>query len=224
MIVSEIRQDFWGRCSKLNIMELDMFLCVFLSTVNALFFFVLPLLGKHRAEVLSISITGLALLFFALDSLSTDSNAGSIVNGMIPRVKHESLYTAVGILDANIMPHNFYLHSSIVRKNVQNIPIGTLCHYNVLEIAFAFGGILMVNLAVLSSTAVTFHNAGLEVLTFQDMHPLKEQIFKSSITPVAFFLAIFCASQLTKLTGIIREQVALEGFLGIDRHIWFQRI
>ena len=70
---------------------------------------------------------------------------------------------------------------------MQSIPIGTLCHYNVLEIAFAFGGILMVNLAVLSSAAVTFHNAGLEVLTFQDMHPLKEQIFKSSIALVAFF-------------------------------------
>ena len=41
---------------------------------------------------------------------------------------------------------------------------------------------------------------------------------------MAFFLAVFCASQLTKLTGIIREQVALEGFLGIDRHIWFQCI
>ena len=96
--------------------------------------------------------------------------------------------------------------------------------YNVLEIAFAFGGILMVNLAVLSSAAVTFHNAGLEVLTFQDMHPLKEQIFKSSIALLAFFLAVFCASQLTKLTRTIGEQVALEGFLGIDHHIWFQRI
>ena len=48
--------------------------------------------------------------------------------------------------------------------------------------------------------------------------------FCSFFTPVAFFLAIFCASQLTKLTGIIREQFALEGFLGIDRHIWFQHI
>jgi Mn2+/Fe2+ NRAMP family transporter len=115
MIVSEIRQDFRGRCSKLNIMELDMFLCVFLSTVNALLFLlVLPLLGKHCAEVLSISITGLVLLFFALSSLSTDSNAGSIVNGMIPRVKRESLYTAVALLGANIMPHNFYLHSLII--------------------------------------------------------------------------------------------------------------
>ena len=56
------------------------------------------------------------------------------------------------------------------------------------------------------------------------MHPLKEQIFKSSIAPVAIFLAVFCASQLTKLIGTIGEQVALEGFLGIDRHIWFQRI
>lgn len=209
------------------LLELDMFVCVILSTVNALLFpLILPLLGKRCAEVLSISITGLVLLFFALGSLSTDSNAGSIVNGIIPRVKRESLYTAVSLLGANIMPHNFYLHSSIVReqKNVQNIPIGTLCHYNVLDIAFAFGGILMVNLAVLSSAAVTFHNAGLEVLTFQDMHPLKEQIFKSSIAPVAFFLAVFCASQLTKLTGTIGEQVALEGFLGIDRRIWFHHI
>jgi len=209
------------------LLELDMFVCVILSTVDALLFpLILPFLGRRYAEVLSISITGLVLLFFAPSTLSTDSNAVSIVNGMIPKVKRESLYTAVSLLGANIIPHNFYVHSSIVReqRNVQNIPIGTLCHYNVLEIAFAFGGILLVNLAVLSSAAITFHNAGLEVLTFQDMHPLKEQIFKSSIAPVAFFLAVFCASQLTKLTGTIGGQVALEGFLGINRHMWFNRI
>ena len=56
------------------------------------------------------------------------------------------------------------------------------------------------------------------------MHPLKEHIFKSSIAPVVFFLAVFCANQLTKLTGTIGEKVALEGFLGIDPHIWFQHI
>jgi ethylene-insensitive protein 2 len=85
----------------------------------------------------------------------------------------------VTLLGANIMPRNFYLHSSIVReqKNVQNTSIGTFCHYNVLEIAFAFGGILLVNLAMLSSAAITFHNACLEVLTFQDMHSLKETHF-----------------------------------------------
>lgn len=207
------------------LLGLDMLVCVILSTVDALLFpLILPLLGKRHAEVLSISITGLVVLFFAPGTLSMESNAVSIVNGMIPRVKHENLYTAVSLLGANIMPHNFYLHSSIVRKNVQNIPIGALCHYNVLEIAFAFGGILLVNLAVLSSAAITFHNAGLEVLTFHDMQPLVEQIFKSSVARVAFFLAVFCASQLTKLTRTIVGQVAFEGFLGINQHMWFNRI
>lgn len=209
------------------LLELDMFVCVILSTVDALLFpLILPLLGKRQAELLSISITGLVVLFFAPCTLSMQSNAISIVNGMTPKVKRESLYTAVSLLGANIMPYNFYLHSSIVQeqKNVQNIPNGVLCHYNVLEIAFAFGGILLVNLAVLSTAAITFHNAGLEILTFQDMQPLTEQIFKSSVARVAFFLAVFCASQLTKLTRTIGGKVALEGFLGINQHMWFNRI
>jgi Mn2+/Fe2+ NRAMP family transporter len=98
---------------------------------------------------------------------------------MISRVDCKSLYTVVSLLGANIMPQIFYLHSLIGReqKIVQNISIGTLCHYNVLEISFSFGGILLVNLAMLSYAKITFHNAGLEVLTFQDMHSLKETNF-----------------------------------------------
>ena len=97
------------------LLGLDMLVCVILSTVDALLFtLILPLLGKRHAEVLSISITGLVVLFFAPDTLSMESNAVSIVNGMIPRVKRENLYTTVSLLGANITPHNFYLHSSIV--------------------------------------------------------------------------------------------------------------
>eukprot|EP01018_Ginkgo_biloba_P031391 Gb_17016 [translate_table: standard] len=182
--------------------------------------------GKRRAEVLSVSITGLVLLFLVLDTLSTNQNVPCILNGMLPKVKRENLYTAVSLLGANIMPHNFYLHSAIVReqKRTQKLPLGTLCHYNILEIAFAFSGILLVNLAVLSSAATTFHNAGLVVLTFQDAQLLMSQIFKSSIAPVAFFLALFCASQLSTLTGTIGGQIAMQGFLGVNPRAWLHRI
>jgi hypothetical protein len=71
------------------LLELDMFVCV--CTVDALLFLlIVPLLGRSHAKVLSISITGLVILFFAPNTLSTETNVVSIVKGMIPRVKRES--------------------------------------------------------------------------------------------------------------------------------------
>ncbi|XP_057841827.1 ethylene-insensitive protein 2.2 isoform X2 [Cryptomeria japonica] len=207
------------------LLDMDMRVCVILSTVDVFLFPILfPHLGKRRAEVLAVIIAGLMLIFSVLDSISTEQNVAFIMNGLLPTVRRESLYMAVGLLGANIMPHNFYLHSSVVQEQkLETIPIGTLCHYNLLEIGIALSGILLVNLALLSSAATTFHNAGLEVLTYQDAQPLIEQVFKSPIPLVAFFIGIYCASQLSTLTGTVGAQVALEGFLGVHPRIWVHR-
>uniref|UniRef100_A0A0D6QW07 Uncharacterized protein n=1 Tax=Araucaria cunninghamii TaxID=56994 RepID=A0A0D6QW07_ARACU len=207
-------------------LDMDMSVCVFMSMFDALLFSVVfPLLGKRCTEVLSVTITGLMLLFSVLDSLSTEQNVAFILNGMLPRVRREGLYMAVGLLGANIMPHNFYLHSSVVQEQkVENIPIGTLSHYNFLEITIAFSGILILNLALLSSSAITFHNAGLEVLTVWDAQPLIEQVFKSSIPCLAVLVGIHFATQLSTLAGTAGAQVALEGFVGVHPRLWIHRI
>ncbi|KAH9288411.1 hypothetical protein KI387_032528, partial [Taxus chinensis] len=207
------------------LLDMDMSLCVMMSMVDALLFPILfSLVGKRRAGVISVIITVL-MLFCVLDTLSTKENVFFIMNGMIPTVRRESLYMAVGLLGANIIPHNFYLHSSVQeQKKMESIPIGTLCHYNLLEITIAFSGILLVNLALLSSAATTFHNAGLEVITFQDAQPLIEQVFKSSVPLVVFFVGIYCASHFSTLTGTVGAQSALEGFLGVNAHVWFHHI
>lgn len=208
------------------LLDVDMHVCVILSTVDIFLFpILLPHLGKRRAEVLAVIIAGLMLIFFVLDTISTEQNVAFIMNGMLPIVRRESLYMGVGLLGASIMPHNFYLHSSVVQEQkLETIPIGTLCHYNFLEIAVALSGILLVNLALLSSAATTFHIAGLEVLTYRDAQPLIEQVFKSPIPLVVFFVGIYCASQLSTVTGTVGAQVALEGFLGVHPRIWVHRV
>lgn len=78
----------------------------------------LVLQGVHRAEVVAGSVVGVVLLCFGLGSLLSRPSATAVVGGVWPKVRGDSLYTAVGLLGANVVPHTFYLHSAILQVRI----------------------------------------------------------------------------------------------------------
>ncbi|KAG0597001.1 hypothetical protein M758_UG303000 [Ceratodon purpureus] len=186
---------------------------------------VLSIVGVHRAELVAGSVVGVVLVCFGLGTLLSRPSATAVIGGLWPKVRGDSLYTAVGLLGANVVPHTFYLHSAILQRQ-HNLPGQSkdiVCQNNMRDIIGAFGIALLANVAVLLVAASTFHNVGLVTSTLQDAHALMEQILSDSIAPAAFGLALLCAGQLSALTGTLIGKVTMEGFLDMSMQPWLHR-
>ncbi|KAJ8651165.1 hypothetical protein MRB53_004188 [Persea americana] len=207
---------------------LDMFICILLSASDAVLFpFLTALMDKCKTEMLFISAAGLALSFYVIGILTNQPEIPLIVDEIFPRLKGESAYTLMSLLGASIMPHNFYLHSSIVQQQQQwqrlrSISTGTFCHEHLFAIMCIFSVIFLVNLVVMLSAATVFHSAGLPV-SFQDIPFLLDQILRSPMAPFAFFLVLFFSSQVTTLTWNIGAQVLVHDFFEITPPVWIHR-
>lgn len=88
--------------------------CIVLTSLDAVMvFFAVPRTGFRWSEVLTACLVGLVFLCFLVDVVLSAPPLGSVVQGMWPRLERDSLYTAVSLLGANVMPHNFYLHRCV---------------------------------------------------------------------------------------------------------------
>eukprot|EP00249_Psilotum_nudum_P015117 c25176_g1_i1 orf=304-1311(+) len=190
--------------------------CILLTTVaEVLFLVALSHVGMHKTQVLTASIIGAVLLCFVLDALHANATS-TVLLGMLPRLKGESLYTSLSIFGANIMPTSFYLCSMVIQaeRKFQDLSARTLFSHNLIGVVLALVGTFLVNLAVSVSAGSTFFNSGLVVITLQDAEAVLGQMLSDGVAPTAVVLALICASQFSTLSGTVSAQVALDGFVG----------
>jgi manganese transport protein len=157
---------------------------------------------------------------------------GAVLGGFVPHLeiirKPGMLYAAIGILGATVMPHNLYLHSSIVqtRKYEQNaggkrdaIKFATLD--STLALMFA----LFINGAILVLAAAAFHRSGhAEVAAIQDAYHLLDGLLGVTFASVIFAVALLASGQNSTLTGTLAGQIVMEGFLNIRIRPWLRRL
>nr|XP_029120865.1 protein ETHYLENE-INSENSITIVE 2 isoform X3 [Elaeis guineensis]XP_029120866.1 protein ETHYLENE-INSENSITIVE 2 isoform X3 [Elaeis guineensis] len=169
------------------------------------------------AETLYVIIAGLALLLYVLGVLISQPEIPLVMNVIFPKLSGESAYSLMALLGANIMAHNFYIHSSIVQRlrRLSNVAMGALFHDQFFAILFIFTGIFLVNFVLMNSAAVLSSKADNE-LNLQDVSLLMDQIFRTPIAPIAFFLVLLFSSQITAVTWNIGEQVVLQHIFGIN--------
>src|SRR5688572_10347691 len=139
----------------------------------------------------------------------------------------EALYIALGILGATVMPHNLYLHSSIVqaRKYEQNAPGRKVAvKYGFIDSTIALSFALFINAAILIVAAATFHTAGnTEVAEIQDAYKLLTPLLGAGASTV-FALALLASGQASTITGTLAGQIVMEGFLNIRLRPWLRRL
>ncbi len=155
-----------------------------------------------------------------------------VSKGLIPSSEiisnPEMLYIAIGILGATVMPHNLYLHSSIVqtRKIEQTsegkksaIKFATIDSTASLFIAF------FINAAILIMAAATFHFTGnKEIADITDAYHLLDPILGVKLAGLFFAVALLAAGQNSTLTGTLAGQIVMEGFLNIQVKPWIRRL
>src|SRR2546427_12141957 len=165
-------------------------------------------------------------IFFA-QPLWREAVAGFIPRAEILRNK-EMLYIAIGILGATVMPHNLYLHSSIVQTRAFGTSVRDrkeALRYAVFDSTLALGFALFINAAILVLGAAAFHTRGLhDVAEIADAYKLLSPVLGASLASTLFACALLASGQNSTLTGTLAGQIVMEGFLDILLKPWLPRL
>ncbi len=150
-----------------------------------------------------------------------------VAGGLVPRLNFDNLYVAIGILGATVMPHNLYLHSSLVQT--RRISDGDeakrdACKFNLVDSVIALNGALLVNASILILAAATFFKNGVVVTEIQQAHHLLTPLLGTSLASAAFAIALLCSGQSSTITGTMAGQIVMEGFLNIRMRPWLRRL
>jgi manganese transport protein len=153
-------------------------------------------------------------------------------HGLLPHVEilrnREMLYIAIGIIGATVMPHNLYLHSSIVQTRAFGSSVRDrreALRYAVLDSTVALGFALFVNAAILILGAAAFHTRGLhDVAEIADAYKLLSPVLGASLASTLFACALLASGQNSTLTGTLAGQIVMEGFLDIRLKPWLRRL
>ncbi len=204
----------WG----VTITVLDTFLLLFLLNF-----------GIRKLEAMIIFLVVMIGASFAIEIFLAHPSASAIAGGLIPYIENDqALVIAVGIIGATVMPHNLYLHSSLVqtRKITRSDEgIKKAIRYNLIDSTIALNAALFVNAAILILAASSFPSGSLrDKFEIQDAHRMLDSLFGPVVAPVLFALALIAAGQSSTITGTLSGQIVMEGYLSLRIRPWLRRM
>lgn len=187
--------------------------------------------GFRYIEALVITLILVIGGCFLLEIIFSRPSVSAILGGFVPKPEiirnPEMLYIAIGILGATVMPHNLYLHSSIVqtRKYEQNAAgKAEAIRFATLDSTVALMFALFINAAILIVAAAVFHEAGIKVEGIERAYELLSPMLGVGVASVVFALALLASGQNSTLTGTLAGQIVMEGFLNIRLRPWLRRL
>jgi manganese transport protein len=184
-------------------------------------------LGIRKMEAFILSLISMIAGGFIVNLFLAKPDWHMTAIGLMPSLPQGSLYIILGIIGATVMPHNLYLHSSLVQtRRVSRIvdSKAEACRYNLLDSAIALNMAFFVNSAILVLAAAVFYRHGIVVTEIQQAHKLLEQLLGTHVAPVAFGLALLAAGQSSTLTGTLAGQIVMEGFVEIRMRPYIRRL
>jgi len=180
-------------------------------------------------EAFIICLVAIIGLSFLAEMIFAKPDMALLVQGFKPSfLTEEAMYLAIGIIGATVMPHNLYLHSSLVqtRKFERNhTEIKRAIKFNIIDSAIALNLAFFVNAAILVLAAATFFKSGMfEVAEIQDAHKFLAPIIGNNYAPIIFAIALIAAGQSSTITGTLAGQIVMEGYLNLRIAPWMRRL
>ncbi|KFF03592.1 Nramp family divalent metal transporter [Chryseobacterium luteum] len=205
---------------------------IVITTVDVLIILLLQAKGFRWIESIVGGLIFIILACFIYEIAISQPAFNEILGGLVPQKEiiqnPAMLYIAIGILGATVMPHNLYLHSSIVQTRdysrdregkKEAIKFATLDSTVSLMLAF------FINAAILILAAATFHTTGNKhVADIHDAYKMLTPILGASMASIAFAIALLASGQNSTLTGTLAGQIVMEGFLNIRLKPWLRRL
>ncbi|MFB0911062.1 MAG: Nramp family divalent metal transporter, partial [Flavobacterium sp.] len=185
--------------------------------------------GIRKMEAFIIALVMVIGVSFIFEMIFAQPDMGDVLYGLIPSMPNETaLYIAIGIIGATVMPHNLYLHSSLVqtRKFDRTTEgIKQALKYNFIDSTIALNLAFFVNAAILILAAATFYKVGMyEVAEIQDAHKFLAPLLGTKWAPILFAVALIAAGQSSTITGTLAGQIIMEGYLNLRIQPWVRRI
>jgi manganese transport protein len=221
-----------GSAIALNLLfNLPVAVGVLLTGFDVLLLLTLQNRGVRVLEALVITLIATVGLCFLFEIILARPDFADVAKGFIPSTSivtdREMLYVAIGILGATVMPHNLYLHSSIVQtRRYQETADGKAeaVKFAFFDSTIALSLAFFVNASILIIAAATFHTSGhSDVAEIQDAHKLLTPLLGAGAS-TAFALALLASGQNSTLTGTLAGQIVMEGFLNIRIRPWLRRL
>jgi manganese transport protein len=205
---------------------------VCLTALDVLIVLYLQNHGFRYVEALVVGLIVLIAGSFAVELWLAKPAMGAVASGFLPSTEilrnGEMLYIAIGILGATVMPHNLYLHSSIVqtRKYMDTFASKQeAIRFATIDSSFALMSALFINAAILIMAAATFHGTGYEeVADIGDAYQLLSPLLGTTMASTLFAVALLCLGQNATLTGTLAGQIVMEGFISLRMRPWLRRL
>jgi manganese transport protein len=203
---------------------------VILTSFGVLLILLLQNRGFRYIEALIISLISIIAVCFGFEMFLSRPELGGVLHGLVPSsqimTNPEMLYIALGILGATVMPHNLYLHSSIVqtRKFEETVPGKKMAlKFATIDSTLALSFAFFVNAAILILSAAAFHTSGhTEVASIEDAYQLLGPLLGTGAASILFGVALLASGQSSTLTGTLAGQIVMEGFINIRLKPWFR--
>jgi manganese transport protein len=209
--------ELLGTAIGLNLLfGLPLIIGVVLTGFDTMLFLIIQNFGIRKMEFFIILLVTMMGACFGIEMLLSKPLIGEIVTGFIPRLHSGSLYIAIGILGATVMPHNLYLHSALVQTRlVEQTEQGKrqACKFNFVDTLIALNAAFLINAAILILSASVFFKNGILVTEIQQAHTLLAPLLGTMLASTLFAVALLASGQSSTLTGTYAGQIVMEGFL-----------
>ena len=201
---------------------------VLISGLDTLLILFLMNKGMRLMEVFILSLVALIGFSFLAEMFIVEPVVGDVLQGLIPStLSDKALYIAIGIIGATVMPHNLYLHSSLVQtRRFERTDKGMreAIRFNFFDTTIALNLAFFVNAAILILAAAAFHTAGhFDVAEIDQAHELLGELF-GTMAPALFAIALIGAGQSSTITGTLAGQIVMEGYLDLRIRPWLRRL
>ena len=203
-----------------------------LTALDVLLVLYLQNKGFRLLEALVIALVAVVGGCFLFEMIISRPDMAAVARGFVPSLEivtnPEMLYIGIGILGATVMPHNLYLHSSIVQtRKYDETTAGRreAVRFSFIDSTVALTFALFINAAILIVAAATFHTSGnTQVAEIQDAHKLLTPLLGVGAASAVFALALLASGQNSTLTGTLAGQIVMEGFLNLRIRPWLRRL
>ena len=177
------------------------------------------MLQHHGIRKLESVVAALVLTIgccMALMVLLSGPSWAEVASGLVPHLDGANLYVAIAIVGATVMPHNLYLHSSLV--STRRIDVGLAAkrealRYNLIDTVLSLNIAFLINAAILVVSAATFFTRQIEVTELRQAHDLLSPLLGSAAASIAFAIALLASGQSSSVTGTLAGQIVMEGFM-----------
>jgi manganese transport protein len=202
---------------------------VILTAFDTLLLLLLSHVGIRKLESVVVALVGTIGVAFLIEIILGQPDWGGLVRGFVPSLPDATaLYISIGILGATVMPHNLYLHSSLVQTRKigrKYDEIKDTILWNNIDTGVSLNLAFFINAAILVMAASIFYRNGyFQVAEIQNAHQLLEPILGAAIAPIAFAIALLASGQSSTITGTLAGQIVMEGYLNLRIRPWLRRL